>query len=116
MEQKEILHSWKDIAAYLGKSSRTVQRWEREDGLPVRRIGQNRRSSVYALSRELDDWLSGQRELPEEPLPVESSEPQLSNDPEEPRDSHFGITVYVAIAALLSIAAVVVGAWISGKH
>ena len=32
------LDSWKEIAAYLGRGIRTVQRWEREEGLPVHRI------------------------------------------------------------------------------
>ena len=29
-----VLASWKDIAQYVGKGIRTVQRWERELGLP----------------------------------------------------------------------------------
>ena len=32
-----VLNSWKEIASYLGRSVRTVQRWEREFGLPVHR-------------------------------------------------------------------------------
>ena len=32
------LDSWKEIAAYLGRGVRTVQRWEREEGLPVHRL------------------------------------------------------------------------------
>src|ERR1041385_1511743 len=32
------LDSWKAIAAYLGRGVRTVQRWEREEGLPVHRL------------------------------------------------------------------------------
>jgi hypothetical protein len=31
------LDSWKEIAAYLGRSVRSVQRWERAEGLPVLR-------------------------------------------------------------------------------
>jgi hypothetical protein len=33
------LNGWKEIAAYLGRSVRTVQRWEKDFGLPVRRFG-----------------------------------------------------------------------------
>jgi hypothetical protein len=29
--------SWKEIAAYLGREVRTVQRWENTEGLPVHR-------------------------------------------------------------------------------
>src|SRR5437867_9654696 len=32
------LDSWKEIAAYLRRSPRTVQRWERQEGLPVHRL------------------------------------------------------------------------------
>lgn len=33
----EILSGWKEIANYLRKGVRTVQRYERELGLPIRR-------------------------------------------------------------------------------
>ena len=36
-EESAVLSSWKDIAKYMGKGVRTVQRWERHLGLPVRR-------------------------------------------------------------------------------
>ena len=36
-EESAVLSSWKDIARYMGKGVRTVQRWERHLGLPVRR-------------------------------------------------------------------------------
>jgi hypothetical protein len=53
--QKRI-DSWKSIAEYLGRSSRTVQRWHHAYGLPVHRLGGNS-SSVYAYTDELDSWL-----------------------------------------------------------
>jgi hypothetical protein len=31
----DFLGSWKEIAAYLGRDVRTVQRWEKKEGLPV---------------------------------------------------------------------------------
>ena len=31
------LDSWKEVAVHLGRSTRTVQRWEKEEGLPVHR-------------------------------------------------------------------------------
>jgi len=51
------LNGWKEIAAYLGRSVRTVQRWEKDFGLPVRRLGLSRPESVFALPREIDAWL-----------------------------------------------------------
>src|SRR5262249_8632847 len=52
------LNSWKEIASYLGRGVRTVQRWERDLKLPVHRIGSGRRSPVYALVTELNFWVS----------------------------------------------------------
>lgn len=53
-----ILNSWKEISAYLGRGVRTAQRWEREQGMPVHRIGQGVRSPVFAVAQELYIWLS----------------------------------------------------------
>lgn len=53
-----VLNSWKEIAAYLGRGRRTVQRWERELGLPVRRPHGHDRSAVIAFPEELDQWLT----------------------------------------------------------
>ena len=50
------LDTWKSIANYLGRSSRTVQRWHAEYGLPVHHLGGDA-SSVYAYRDELDLWL-----------------------------------------------------------
>jgi hypothetical protein len=54
----ELLNSWKEIAAYLKRGVRTLQRWERELDLPVRRSNQRRHSTVMAFKSELDQWLS----------------------------------------------------------
>jgi len=53
----KILGSWKEIAAYLGKGVRTVQRWEQLYGLPVRRPHGSPMGVVYASCDELDVWL-----------------------------------------------------------
>ena len=52
-----VLNSWKEIANYLGRGVRTVQRYERECKLPVRRLPGKPRSSVLALREELDQWV-----------------------------------------------------------
>ena len=52
-----ILQSWKEIASELNRSVRTVQRWERELRLPVRRVGKGSRGCVVAFRNELDRWL-----------------------------------------------------------
>ncbi|OLD83749.1 MAG: hypothetical protein AUF67_00025 [Acidobacteria bacterium 13_1_20CM_58_21] len=48
------LDSWGEIASYLGREVRTVQRWERTEGLPVRRHEHKKKSTVYAFAGELD--------------------------------------------------------------
>ena len=51
-----ILNGWKEVASYLGRGVRTVQRWE-ELGLPVRRPKGADRSAVIAIPEEIDAWL-----------------------------------------------------------
>jgi phage terminase Nu1 subunit (DNA packaging protein) len=53
----EILNSWKEIASYLNRGVRTVQRWEADLGLPVRRPRGKGRSAVIAMRSELDGWI-----------------------------------------------------------
>ena len=52
-----ILHCWKEIADYLSAGVRTVQRWEAEFALPVRRPRGTKRSAVLAVSSEIDAWV-----------------------------------------------------------
>jgi hypothetical protein len=58
--QNAVFTSWREIADYLGKSIRTVQRWESEFHLPVRRPS----PEIHTVSisrKELDQWLLGRR-------------------------------------------------------
>jgi hypothetical protein len=55
--ERRILNSWKEIANYLGRGVRTVQRWESQLGLPVHRPAGKDHSAVLAFSSELDQWL-----------------------------------------------------------
>jgi len=50
------LDSWKAIAAYMGRSCRTVQRWHSQGGLPIHHLG-GEKGSAFAFSDELDRWL-----------------------------------------------------------
>ncbi len=50
--------SWKEIANYLKISVRTVQRWEKDEGLPVHRHPHARQDTVYAYKDEIDAWRS----------------------------------------------------------
>jgi tetratricopeptide (TPR) repeat protein len=52
------LETWGEIAVYLNREIRTVQRWEKTMGLPIRRLGggPDKQSRVFALKSELDVW------------------------------------------------------------
>lgn len=61
--REDRLDSWKEIAAYLKRDVTTVQRWEKREGMPVRRHVHDRLGSVYAFRSELDGWARS-RNLP----------------------------------------------------
>jgi hypothetical protein len=54
----EIFSGWKEIANYLGRGVRTVQRYEREQRLPVHRLAGKSAGSVVATRTELDGWIT----------------------------------------------------------
>src|SRR3979490_2496647 len=74
------LDSWKEIAAYLGRGIRTVQRWEREEGLPVHRLAHEKRASIWARREELAAWWESRR-LTLAAAPT----PEANNAPVAPR-------------------------------
>jgi TolB-like protein/Flp pilus assembly protein TadD len=59
------LESWGEIAAHLRRDVRTVQRWERYHGLPVRRLQVGKLATVYAYRSELDKWFLEHQPKPE---------------------------------------------------
>src|SRR5258707_2894592 len=58
-----FLDSWKEIAAYLEREVRTVQRWEKKEGLPVHRQIHEKLSTVYAYKSEIDVWWRERRAI-----------------------------------------------------
>jgi len=69
------LVSWKEIAVHLGREIRTVQRWEKTEGLPVRRHEHQKRSTVYAYAGELDEWFK-KRQPADDPAADAAFEPE----------------------------------------
>ena len=53
---RDRLDSWKEIAVFLNRGVRTVQRWEATEGLPVRRHQHRKLGSVFALKSEVEAW------------------------------------------------------------
>jgi len=82
--KNDILQGWKDIAAYVARDVRTVKRWEKQRGLPVRRMPGAGRANVYALIPDLDSWLSSTG-----PIDPEAENQSDSTDTDEPEtDAH----------------------------
>ncbi|MGA7515058.1 MAG: tetratricopeptide repeat protein [Candidatus Sulfotelmatobacter sp.] len=101
------LDSWKEIATYLGRDVTTVQRWERQEGMPVHRHLHHKRGSVYALSSELDAWRQGRklRSEEEQELAPETGDagPTQTTVPRGRRWLILGSSV-VVLAAIVSLA------------
>ena len=51
------IYGWKSIAEYLLRDERTAKRWEKQRGLPVRRIPGEGRANVYVQRSEVEAWL-----------------------------------------------------------
>ena len=71
------LDSWKEIALYLHRDVTTVQRWEKQEGMPVHRHLHHKRGSIYALTSELDAWQQSRK------LPLEEEKAATPEAPEE---------------------------------
>jgi hypothetical protein len=83
------LDSWKEIAAYLGRGVRTVQRWEREEDLPVHRLSHEKRGTVYAIREELAAWWDRRRiTLAATPVSDEADVPAAPHLDRVTRTSH----------------------------
>src|SRR5260370_18722914 len=55
---RDRLDSWKQIAVYLGREVRTVQRWEKREGLPVHRLFHVKAGTVWAFKHDIDVWFN----------------------------------------------------------
>ncbi len=54
----DLLSGWQDIADYLDKSVRTVQRWRRTYGLPIHHPA-GAGSTPHASKKDLETWIFG---------------------------------------------------------
>ena len=106
------LDSWKEIAIFLQRDVRTVQRWEKHAGLPVYRHAESRLRTAYAYRSELDAWWRTQRSTIEPPASAQSDSPAPADPPEvfdhsstlpgagRPRVAAFGAIAMLGIAAV----------------
>jgi Tol biopolymer transport system component len=116
------LDSWKEIASYLGRSEKTVRRWEEKEDLPVHRLLHEKRGSVYAYTAEVDAWRETRRTVIDVGPSANEIPPQnltaLKKTP-EPAGVIAGLTrrrkaavIAIAIAAVVTTGLV----WLLARH
>jgi tetratricopeptide (TPR) repeat protein len=110
---KSRLTTWKEVAAFFGKTERTVMRWEAERGLPVRRLPGEARSSIYADVAELEAWLRGPGIGADAPGAALASPAAALDKPQDQVAPHTAMRRRWALAgaATLAIAAVAAARW-----
>lgn len=106
----EPLTSWKAIAAVFGRDVRTVQRWEKEEGLPVHRHLHRHRPTVWADREELDAWWKQRGSMLPDTEPAGPAEAETTSEfaetPNAERPGRRPVLRYAAIGALaLTLAA-----------
>lgn len=108
------LNSWKEIAAYLGRGIRSVQRWEVEEGLPVHRLSHDKRGTVYAYTNELDVWWESRRtSLIADPAPAP---PKSEGIEEGDRTGIFGDRLRLWILPVIVLIAVAATYWLARSN
>ena len=108
------LDSWKEIATYLGRDVTTVQRWEKREGMPVRRHQHDKMGSVYASRAELDAWTRSRSPQAAQENEKSTASAQLPAPPSAsatstPQTRWRSILLLIAAAVVLAIAA---GLWL----
>jgi tetratricopeptide (TPR) repeat protein len=99
------LNSWKEVAAYFGRTDRTVMRWEVERGLPIHRVPGMPKSRIYAEVVELEAWRRGAQARLAEAEAAEHSPAEDVGTPAAPARSGRGRGVWIA-AGLVALAAI----------
>jgi hypothetical protein len=115
------LRGWKEIAAYLKASERSVMRWEASRGLPVRRIPGDARDAVFATRQELDAWLK--RSSVASPQSTDTADDAAASEPapaekapsDAPRSARRRASAALAIAVPALIVAASVFAYTSWR-
>lgn len=108
---EDILEGWKAIAEYLRLTERTVQRWEKSRGLPVRRFkgdSPEEQSRVFAYKSEIDAWwrqhqtpLKEERVDEDDPIPGRAVAPAPRSDPIW-RGSYFVLAIILTLTVALA--------------
>lgn len=108
------LESWKEVASFFDRDVKTVQRWERELGLPVYRYPGSK-GRIYAFSEELKAWAARPRTVESDAgnagevlvLPVTPVETPLESGP----DDRPVRRTWIALVGLALLLAAVAAVW-----
>ena len=107
-QSEDRLDSWKEIAAYLKRDVRTVQRWEKREEMPVHRHLHDRIGSVYASRADLDTWIRSRnlRSVQESEDNAASPDPPGQAPRPAPLLRNWGVVLSLAMAAAVAIGAI----------
>lgn len=97
------MDSWKDVAAYLKRSVPTVQRWEREEQLPVHRLQHKKQGTIFAYKAELDEWWRQRHAALERPE-IQTEEPPLRGEANRQRANALIATVVLVLVLAAALA------------
>jgi hypothetical protein len=106
---EQLLQAWKDIAAYMRRDVRTVQRWEKLLELPIHRLKDSRSGSVFAYKRELDAWREA-RALQFEACQAKVTAPGKAPETKTPEQIRIGVSFPWAVAVLSALVGVAASA------
>jgi hypothetical protein len=106
---EQLLQAWKDIAAYMRRDVRTVQRWEKLLELPIHRLKDSRSGSVFAYKRELDAWRET-RALQIEACQAKVTTPGKAPEAKTPERIRMGVSFPWAVAVLGALVGVAASA------
>lgn len=117
------LDSWKAIADYLGRNTRTVTRWAGNRAMPVHRVPGGKRNAVFAYTAEIDAWMISQskprgtvpptndpfgKEQPQKHFAETAVKPQFET--RQPTGFHFHVaSKWAFVAGMLGVIAAIWG-------
>jgi len=104
ISQDGRIETWVEIAEYLRRDVKTVQRWERKSGLPVHRVQIGRgHPNVYAYAVELDAWLEAKTLAEQYPAPPPPTREQQIEERKASGPPKQAAAVVAAVALLIAV-------------